>query len=160
MKKTFSITLVALILCVCMIVSISSCNSSQDNTDDHANEQITAINDTIEKMLDTDKTINKDIDDLKKEIDALKTTLKSLDTELDELSATTQDTSAYLNTFKQSIELQLSAIEADIDADVDAEDNTTSEVDEIFGDNNIFDENEMGLSDDILSSISEGEEEE
>ena len=116
MKKTFSITLVALILCVCMIVSISSCNSSQDNTDDHADEQITAINDTIEKMLDTDKTINKDIDDLKKEIDTLKTTLKSLDTELDELSATTQDTSAYLNTFKQSIELQLSDIEADIDA--------------------------------------------
>jgi DNA-directed RNA polymerase subunit beta' len=40
------------------------------------------------------------------------------------------------------------------------EDNTASEVDEIFGDNDIFDENEMGLSEDILSSISEADEEE
>ena len=50
--------------------------------------------------------------------------------------------------------------DTDVDADIDAEDTTTSEVDEIFGDNAVFDETEMGLSDDIVSSISEAEEEE
>jgi hypothetical protein len=51
--------------------------------------------------------------------------------------------------------------EEDDDVEVmEMEDNTASEVDEIFGDNDIFDENEMGLSEDILSSISEADEEE
>ena len=47
----------------------------------------------------------------------------------------------------------------DVEDEVMAEDDTASEVDEMFGDT-IFDENEMGLSDDLRSSFDEVEEEE
>ena len=55
---------------------------------------------------------------------------------------------------------ELLAVEPEeLEDEVVMEDETASEVDEMFGDT-IFDENEMGLSDDLRSSIDEVEEEE
>ena len=67
--------------------------------------------------------------------------------------------SMYPEKLGEEIPYEFPEQDEDVEDEVMAEDDTASEVDEMFGDT-IFDENEMGLSDDLRSSFDEVEEEE
>lgn len=119
MKKTLTTTLMALLLCVCLVFGLAGCGASQDDIDTTVNtaiapisEQITAINTSIGDLKAVDTALDGYIDALEtkateleandtlaaEEITAIKATietLKSKDTELEGKITTLEN---YVNT--------------------------------------------------------------
>ncbi len=119
MKKTISLTLMTLLLCVCLVFGLAGCGASQDDIDTTVNtaiapisEQITAINTSIGDLKAVDTALDGYIDALEtkateleandtlaaEEITAIKATietLKSKDTELEGKITTLEN---YVNT--------------------------------------------------------------
>ena len=119
MKKTLTTTIMALLLCVCLVFGLAGCGASQDDIDTTVNtaiapisEQITAINTSIGDLKAVDTALDGYIDALEtkateleandtlaaEEITAIKATietLKSKDTELEGKITTLEN---YVNT--------------------------------------------------------------
>lgn len=119
MKKTLTTTIMALLLCVCLVFGLAGCGASQDDIDTTVNtaiapisEQITAINTSIADLKAVDTALDGYIDALEtkateleandtlaaEEITAIKATietLKSKDTELEGKVTTLEN---YVNT--------------------------------------------------------------
>mgnify|MGYP002517784956 CR=1 FL=1 len=64
MKRTITITLMALLLCVCMVFGLAGCGTSQEDVDTTVStaiapisEQITAINTSIDDLKAVDTAI-------------------------------------------------------------------------------------------------------
>ena len=116
MKRTLTTTLIALLLCVCMVFGLAGCGTSQEDVDTTVStaiapisEQITAINTSIDNLKAVDTALDGYIEALETKVDELATataeeiaaiksaieTLKAKDTEL-EGKITTLET--YVNT--------------------------------------------------------------
>ena len=71
MKRALTTTLMALLLCVCMVFGFTGCDTSQEDIDNAASpvtEQITTINATLTEMQTLDTALDGYIDALQSKV--------------------------------------------------------------------------------------------
>ena len=97
MKKTFTTTLMALLLCVSMVFGLASCGTSQEDIDNSVNTAIAPISEQI-------TAINTSIDDLKAVDTALDGYIDALETKVTEIETNGNATAEEITAIKATIE--------------------------------------------------------
>ena len=97
MKRTLTTTLIALLLCVCMVFGLAGCGTSQEDVDTTVSTAIAPISEQI-------TAINTSIDDLKAVDTALDGYIEALETKVTELETNETATAEEIAAIKSAIE--------------------------------------------------------
>lgn len=119
MKKTLSTTLLAILMCVCMVFGFAGCANQEDidNAVNPLSEQITTINSSITALETADTAINSLIDTLEATAEDLQTELDTVNADITALEASdtaTAEEIAALKTSKTTLEGQIATINTSI----------------------------------------------